>query len=91
MKLNSYQKYGIVIVLVLILINVAVFIKSMKMSDEISYYETKITELKESNVSMKEQLYEMQSITHTASIAAELGYAAYDDPIYIEQPQYARR
>lgn len=89
MNISSLQKSAVVLIVTLVAINIIVFIKSMNMSNQIGYFESQILELRDKNTQIQENLYELQSITHSASIAAELGFDSYSEPIYITTPQYA--
>lgn len=79
----------IILIIILVGINIAVFVKGITLSDEIHYYEQELAELKKQNVTYEQEIYKMSSYTRTASLAAELDYGKYHDPIYHEIPQYA--
>ncbi len=88
MKINSNTAI-ILIIIVMVGINIAIFIRGIAISDEIHYYETEIGRLQEQNVESEQQIYELSSYTETASTAAALDYGKYNEPIYGEIPQYA--
>lgn len=78
------------IIIILIGINVAIFIQGIKLSKDIHYYESEISKLKQQNIEYEQAIYKVESYAWTASLAAELEYGKYNDPIYIQPPQYAQ-
>ena len=74
---------------ILVIVNVGLFMKGIKLSDEINYYEKELKSLKQKNAEYEFKIYSEDSLTKTASIAAELGYGNYNDPIYSEVPKFA--
>lgn len=75
--------------IILVIINITVFVRGIALSDEIHYYEKELAQLKYQNVEYEQEIYKMSAFTLTASLAAELKYGNYNDPIYHEIPQYA--
>lgn len=73
----------------LITINISIFIKGVTLSDEINYYEKELMQLKQQNVEYEYKIYALESISQTASIAAQLEFGSFNEPLYAEQPQYA--
>ena len=78
-----------VALLALVFINVGVFIKGVTLSDEINYYEKELRQLKQQNVEYEYKIYALESISQTASLAAQLDYGSFNDPVYIENTQFA--
>ena len=75
--------------LALVVVNITIFVKGVALSDEINYYEKELKQLKQQNVEYEYKIYALESISQTASLAAQLEYGTYNDPVYVEQPQYA--
>ncbi len=85
----SLNSFVLGLIVTLVAINIAIFIKGIRLSDEIHYYEKELSALRQQNVEYEQKIYKMESYTLTASLAAELDYGKYNDPIYNEIPQYA--
>ncbi len=74
---------------VLVIINVTFFIKGIKLAEEINYYEQELKVLYEQNTEYEQDIYALESLSKTASLAAELKFDKYNDPIFTDMPQYA--
>ena len=77
------------VLLALVFVNITIFVKGITLSDEINYYEKEMKTLKQQNTDYEYKIYALESISKTASLAAQLEYGVYNDPIYVDQPQYA--
>ena len=77
------------IIIALVGINIAIFIRGIEISDEIHYFESELQTLKQENIESEQEIYKMTSYTRTASLAAELSYGSYNEPMYRDLPQYA--
>lgn len=86
LTLNTFISLSLVI---LVGVNIGIFVKGVGLSDEINYYEKELKQLKQQNVEYEYKIYALESISQTASIAAQLDFGTFNDPIYVEQPQYA--
>ena len=86
LTLNTFISLALVI---LVGVNIGIFVKGVGLSDEINYYEKELKQLKQQNVEYEYKIYALESISQTASIAAQLDFGTFNDPIYVEQPQYA--
>lgn len=85
----TLNKIFTLICAILVIINVTYFVKGVRLSDEINYYEKQVTKFKQANVDIEQEIYALESLTKTASIAAELEYGKYNEPIFSDKPQYA--
>lgn len=85
----NFNKLFIGICAVLVIINVTYFVKGITLGDEISYYEKELKTLQEENKDYEQEIYALESLAKTASMAAELKYGKYNDPIFTDMPQYA--
>ncbi|KKQ38656.1 MAG: hypothetical protein US54_C0006G0009 [Candidatus Roizmanbacteria bacterium GW2011_GWA2_37_7] len=79
----------VILIIMLIGVNVAIFIKGLKLGNEINYYETELSTMKQQNIEFEQQIYKLESYVWTASLAAELEYGKFNDPVYIQLPKYA--
>ncbi|MFA9289027.1 MAG: hypothetical protein ACEQSA_04060 [Weeksellaceae bacterium] len=79
----------IISIVLLVIMNVGIFMHGISLGDDVNKYEQEISRLKKSNMELEQQMYSLESITQTASLAAELKYDRFHDPLYIDQPQYA--
>lgn len=77
------------VIVILIGVNVFIFIRGLRLGSEISFYETELTTFKEQNIELEQKIYKLESHVWTASLAAELEYGKYNDPIYTEPPRFA--
>lgn len=90
MKLSLNSNTTIIVsIVILVIINIGIFVRGISLSNEIHSYEKELKTLKQQNIDYEQRIYEMSSYTLTASLAAELEYGKYNDPIYKEIPQYA--
>lgn len=78
-----------VIFLVLAVINIFIFIKGIKLSTEISFYENETNKLHQDNLELEKQAYGFDSLRYAASMAAVLNFTKKAQPIYIENAKYA--
>ncbi len=86
LTLNTFISLALII---LVGVNIGIFVKGVGLSDEINYYEKELKQLKQQNVEYEYKIYALESISQTASIAAQLDYGTFNDPLYVEHPQYA--
>ncbi|MDP4011639.1 MAG: hypothetical protein Q8P72_05445 [Candidatus Roizmanbacteria bacterium] len=77
------------VIIILIGVNVFIFIRGLQLGSEIVFYETGVATYKEHNIELEQKIYKLESLVWTASLAAELEYGKYNDPMYIEQPRFA--
>ncbi len=85
----NFNKLFAGICAILVIINVTYFVKGIQLGDEISYYEKELKVLQEENKDYEQEIYALESLSKTASMAAELNYGKYNDPIFTDMPQYA--
>lgn len=85
----TFNKLFAFICIVLVIINVTFFIKGIQLAEEINYYETELKKLHEQNTEYEQDIYALESLSKTASLAAELQFDKYNDPIFTDMPQYA--
>lgn len=85
----NFNRLVICASLILVLVNIGFFIRGIALSDEINYYETELKSLKTQNTEYEQHIYAVESLSKTASLAAELKFGKFTDPIFSERPQYA--
>lgn len=85
----TFNKLFVFLCGALVVINVTYFVKGIKLADEINYYEQELKVLKEENTEYEQKIYALESLSKTASLAAELKFDKYNDPIFTDMPQYA--
>ena len=84
-------KNGVWIVMAVIIIaNVFLFLNGLTLGDQISTYEASISKLKEENTDLEKKVFQSQSFTYAASMAAALNYTKKTSPLYIENLVYAK-
>ena len=69
--------------------NVIVFAKSVKLSDHIQELEKNTAELKAENAELKRTVYDENSLSNLAELADQLGFTKKAEPIYLETPDFA--
>ncbi|HRN70618.1 MAG TPA: hypothetical protein PLS49_05535 [Candidatus Woesebacteria bacterium] len=85
----TFNKLFAGICLILVIINITFFIKGIQLAEDINYYETELKKLYEQNTEYEQDIYALESLSKTASLAAELQFDKYNDPIFTDIPQYA--
>lgn len=85
----NLNKFFTLICAILVIVNVTYFIKGVGLSDEVNYYEKQVTKYKHANIEIEQQIYALESLNKTASLAGELKYGKYNDPLFVDKPQYA--
>lgn len=85
----TFNKLFTAICAILVIINVTFFVKGIKLADDINYYEKQLKSLSDENTDYEQQIYSLESLSKTASLAAELKFGKYNDPIFTDMPQYA--
>lgn len=73
----------------LFIANVYVFISGVSLSDEIHHFEKETGRLHQENLDMEKKVYDVQSLTYAASIAAEMDFSKKATPTYLENMKYA--
>lgn len=73
----------------LMIANVYVFVSGVKLSDELSHYDSEISRLNQENLELEKRVYSVESLTHAASIAAELNFTNAAPPVYLDEQRFA--
>ncbi len=77
------------LLLLLVILNIGVFISSIRLADEISFFEIETKKLHRENVELEKEISFYDSYQYAASQAAELGFIKKATPVYLENLQYA--
>ena len=85
-----YKNLIFAIFLFFLMANVLVFLNSLKLADQINHYEKGFKSLHQENLSLQNQVYEVDSLQYAASLAAELNFSQKAQPEYLENLKYAR-
>lgn len=89
--IKNYYKHSIIaLFFILVIVNIIVFISGVALSDDISKFDAEISRLQQENLELEKDLYGVESLTHAASVAAELQFAK-KSPVYIENIKVALR
>lgn len=75
----------------LAVVNLFIFVSSIKMSEKINFYETETKKLHTQNIELEKNLYQSSSLSQVASEAAELEFTKKVEPTYLDKLQYALR
>jgi len=77
------------LIFTLIAVNIVLFVKGMSLSSGISDLENKISMVNKENSQFEQKIYKIQSHTRIASLASELSFGRYNDPIFVKDVKYA--
>lgn len=84
------KKLITVLIIGLILINLAFFVSSIRLSDEIATFEHETQKLHEQNIDLQKEVARFDSFQYAASMAAELNFIKQSTPLYIDNTKYAQ-
>lgn len=73
----------------LMIANVYVFVSGVQLSDDLSRYDSEISRLNQENLELEKKVYSVESLTHAASIAAELNFTNAAPPVYLDEQRFA--
>jgi len=73
----------------LIIGNVYIFLSGIRLSNEINRYEKEITRLHNENTDLEKQVFEIESLKYTASMAATLNFTEQPAPMILDNFKYA--
>ncbi|GAB4219325.1 MAG: hypothetical protein Fur009_4960 [Candidatus Microgenomates bacterium] len=77
------------LIILLVIFNLFFFFLSIKLSDEITYYESKIEKIHHENVNLEKKLSEISSLEYAQKIAKNLDINKKAQVIYLENLKYA--
>lgn len=73
----------------LILLNIWVFTKGMNLSEDINKFELMTKKLKKENMELEANLYRINSLKNTSSMAAHLDFTKKADPYFLDNLKVA--
>lgn len=79
------------IFLILAVMNIFVFLKSIKISTDISLLEKEIKRLHQENIELEKEAFNFDSLQYAASVAASLDFNKKSQPLYLDNAKYARK
>ncbi len=74
---------------ILIGANIAIFVKSMYLSQQINLFEKETKRLKQENIELEKEAYRINSLQYASSLAAELGFKKKAEPYFLENLGFA--
>jgi len=77
--------------IVLVGANVAIFVHSIRLSDEINRFERDLKTVHQENLSLEKKVNEIDSLRFADSIAASLGFVKKAQPLYLDHLKYAKK
>lgn len=75
--------------LILVILNIGVFVYSIKLGEEIDIFEKETKKLHQKNIELEKEISYFDSYQYAASQAAGLGFNKKATPLYLENLQYA--
>ncbi len=79
-----------IVVVLLFAANIVVFVSGVRLSDEIMHYDSEIKRLRQENMELEKNTFDVGSLQYASSIAAELRYTEKAQPIYLDNLKFAR-
>ncbi len=77
--------------LVLIIVNIALFVSSIKLGNEISVYEQSTEKIHEQNLELQKEVARFDSFQYAASAAAALNFVQQSTPVYVGNMEFAKK
>ena len=73
----------------LVIGNVYIFISGIQLGNEVNRYEGEINRLHQENTDLEKKVFEVESLRHTASMAAQLDFTEQSTPLILDNSKYA--
>lgn len=77
------------LLIVLVILNVGLFVYSIRLSDEINIFEKETRKLHQLNIGLEKETSYYDSYQFAASKAASLGFVKKSTPLFLENLRYA--
>lgn len=77
------------LLLILVLTNIAFFVSSIRLGEEINFFEKESQKLRQINLELEKEISYYDSYQFAASNAASLGFVKKTTPLYLENLRYA--
>lgn len=89
--MKTYLRYSLFAVsLLLIVANFFIFASSISIGQKITYYEVESYKLHLENIELEKKVYEVNSLSHVASEAANLRFVQSARPMYLDSLNVAK-
>ncbi len=75
----------------LIIVNIALFVSSIKLGDDIAMYEQTTEKIHEQNLELQKEVARFDSFQYAASEAAALNFVQQSAPVYVGNMEFARK
>ncbi len=73
----------------LVLVNIGIFVHSIVLGSDLNRFEQETKKLTAENLDLENQMYQVDSLSFAASMAAKLNFTQSAKPIYLESLKYA--
>ena len=80
---NHYREIIIGVFIVAVVGNIAIFISSMKLSNEIHVFDQKTLTLQQENIQLEKEMADTESFLHTKEYQQKWGFKRATQPIYV--------
>lgn len=89
--MKKIYKNGLWMVMIAIIVgNAFIFLSGLTLADETRKFEKDIVKLRLENTDLEKKVYQSQSFTYAASMAAALNFTKKIEPVYIDNLLYAK-
>ncbi len=75
----------------LVVVNLYIFVSSMSLSQQVSYFEQETKKLQKDNLGLQKKAFEADSLQFAASVAAQLDFTKKAEPYFLENLGFALR
>lgn len=89
MRFLTVKNISWLMVVVLVIANVYFFIQSIRLGNEIKFYEKETDKLYKENLELAKEADYLDSLIYASSKAAELKFTKRSQPIYLKNLKYA--
>ncbi|MCS7092845.1 MAG: hypothetical protein NZL96_00195 [Patescibacteria group bacterium] len=77
------------LIFVFVVLNVVFFYSSIKLAEEIAFYEKKITDLQTENINLERDLSRLSSLAYARQFTEFLGFVKKAEVYYLDDIKYA--
>ncbi|MGB9883392.1 MAG: hypothetical protein ACPLRN_02660 [Microgenomates group bacterium] len=84
--LTSLTVFGLIFLLIL---NILFFYFSLKLSDQITYYEIKTSQLHDENINLEKELAEVSSLNYAKKLAEVMNFKQKSQAVFLDNFIYA--
>ena len=73
----------------LAILNIAIFIKGIKLTTELGFFDKETNKLHQQNLELEKQAYDFDSLQYAASVAASLDFTQKTQLVYLDNLKIA--